>query len=70
MLCFMSSLVMWQFSTQMDKHEDGIIILNISCPSVMMAIAGCQLACMWCELQSRNGGHTCDPDLEAADTGL
>ena len=30
-----------------------------------MAILGCQLDYIWNELQSRNGGHTCDPDLEA-----
>ena len=27
-------------------------------------ISGCQLDCIWNELQSRNGGHTSDPDLE------
>ena len=31
----------------------------------VMAILGCQLDYIWNELQSRNGGHTCDPDLEA-----
>ena len=30
-----------------------------------MAIPGCQLDNIWNELQSRNGGHTCDPDLKA-----
>ena len=30
-----------------------------------MAISGCQLDYIWNELQSRSGGHTCDPDLEA-----
>ena len=29
-----------------------------------MAIPGCQLDYIWNELQSRNEGHTCDPDLE------
>ena len=41
-----------------------------SCESVtgkltVTAIPGCQLDYIWNELQSRNGGHTCDPDLEA-----
>jgi hypothetical protein len=31
----------------------------------VVAIPGCQLDYIWNELQSRNGGHTCDPDLEA-----
>ena len=31
----------------------------------MMAILGCQLDYIWNELQSRNGGLTRDPDLEA-----
>ena len=30
----------------------------------MMAISGCQLDYMWTEVQYRNGGHTCDADLE------
>jgi hypothetical protein len=30
-----------------------------------MATLGCQLDSIWNELQSKNGGHTCDPDLEA-----
>jgi hypothetical protein len=30
---------------------------------LVMAILGCQLDYIWNELQSRNGGHTCDPDL-------
>lgn len=30
----------------------------------VMAISGCQVDYTWNELQSRNGGHTCDPDLE------
>lgn len=30
-----------------------------------MAILGCQLDYIWNKLQSRNGGHSCDPDLEA-----
>jgi hypothetical protein len=30
-----------------------------------MAIHGCQLDYIWNELQSRIGGLTCDPDLEA-----
>ena len=32
---------------------------------VVMAIPGCQLDYIWNELQSRHGGHTCDPDREA-----
>jgi hypothetical protein len=32
---------------------------------VVMALPGCQLDYIWNELQSRNGGHTCDPDLGA-----
>jgi hypothetical protein len=31
---------------------------------IVMAISSCQLNCIWYELQSRNGGHTCDLDLE------
>ena len=30
----------------------------------VMAIPGCQLDCIWNELQSKSGGHICDPDLE------
>ena len=30
-----------------------------------MASLGWWFDCIWNELQSRNGGHTCDPDLEA-----
>jgi hypothetical protein len=30
---------------------------------VVMDIPSCQLDCIWNELQSRTGGHTCDPDL-------
>jgi hypothetical protein len=33
--------------------------------SIVMAIPGCQLDYVWNELQSRIGGHTCDPDLDA-----
>jgi hypothetical protein len=29
----------------------------------VMGIIGCQLDYIWNELQSRNGGHSCDPDL-------
>jgi hypothetical protein len=32
---------------------------------IVMAIPGCHLDYIWNELQSRNGGHTCDPDLKA-----
>ena len=32
---------------------------------VVMATPGCPLDYIYNELQSRNGGHTCDPDLEA-----
>ena len=31
----------------------------------VVAIPGCQPDYIWNELQSRSGGHTCDPDLEA-----
>jgi hypothetical protein len=31
---------------------------------IVMAIFGCQLDYIWNELQSRNGGYTCDLDLE------
>ena len=34
----------------------------------VMAIPGCQLDYIWNELQSRNGGHTCDPDLKSRRT--
>ena len=30
-----------------------------------MTILGCQLDYIWNELQSKNGGNTCDPDLKA-----
>lgn len=30
-----------------------------------MPVLGCQCDCVWNELQSRHGGRTCDPDLEA-----
>jgi hypothetical protein len=32
-----------------------------------MAIPGCQLDYLWNELQSRDGGHTCNPDLGVFD---
>ena len=32
---------------------------------IVVAIPRCQLDYLWNELQSRTGGHTCDPDLEA-----
>jgi hypothetical protein len=32
---------------------------------IVVAIPGCQLDYLWNELQSRIGGLTCDPDLEA-----
>jgi|UPI00001F7C3D hypothetical protein len=32
---------------------------------IVMTILGCQFDYIWNELQSRNEGHTCDPDLEA-----
>ena len=32
---------------------------------IVMTIPGCHLDYIWNELQSRNGGHTYDPDLEA-----
>jgi hypothetical protein len=31
---------------------------------IVMAIPDCQLDYIWNELQSINGGNTCDPDLE------
>jgi hypothetical protein len=31
----------------------------------MIAILSCQLDCIWNKLQSRNGDHTYDLDLEA-----
>lgn len=40
----------------------------------VVAVSSCQPDYIWNELQSRNGGHTCDPDLEAggqaSDTNL
>jgi hypothetical protein len=33
-----------------------------------MASPGCGLDCIWDELQSRIGGHTCDLDLESGRT--
>ncbi|KAL6050210.1 hypothetical protein STEG23_015218 [Scotinomys teguina] len=32
---------------------------------IVMVILGCQLDYIWSELQTRNGEHTCDLDLEA-----
>jgi hypothetical protein len=32
---------------------------------IVVVIPGCQFGYIWNELQSRIGGHTCDPDLEA-----
>jgi len=32
---------------------------------IIMSIVNCQLNYIWNKLYSRNGGYTCDPDLEA-----
>ena len=39
--------------------QEAFVILSV------MVIPGYQLDCSCNELQSRNGGHTCDPDLAA-----
>lgn len=33
--------------------------------SFLLSLPDCQLDCIWKELQSRNGGNTCDMDPEA-----
>ena len=48
----------WVFTIQSQTH-------NFTFPLVVvMAIPDCQHGYIWNELQSRIGGHTCDPDLE------
>jgi hypothetical protein len=39
-------------------------MINVSRKGYALAIPGFQLDYIWNELQSRNDGHTCDPDLE------
>lgn len=41
-----------------------MIVCQVDRGWIVMAILGCQLDYTWNELQSRNGGHTCDLDLE------
>jgi hypothetical protein len=54
-------------SSLKDLLGDWVWILEIDC---VMAIPSCQLDYIWNELQSRNGGHTYNPDLEAGRHGL
>ena len=49
-------------NTNADLYLDMYIEMPVY---TVVAIPGCQLDYIWNELQSRNGGHTCDPDLEA-----
>jgi hypothetical protein len=50
------------FSTAGSQHSDD---QTVRWTPTVMAILGCQLHCIWNELQSRIGGLTCDPDLVA-----
>jgi hypothetical protein len=43
---------------------------HIKCNQGLVASVNCQLAYIWNALQSRNGGHTCDGDLEAGRQGF
>lgn len=45
-------------------NKETTLVVEIKGPRV--AIPGCQLEYIWNELQSRVGGLTCDPGLEAA----
>jgi hypothetical protein len=42
-----------------------MILCQVDKGWIVMAILGCQLNYIWNKLQSRNGGHNCDPDLKA-----
>lgn len=50
------------FSTAGSQHSDD---QTVRWTPTVMAILGCQLHCIWNELQSINGGHISDPDIEA-----
>ena len=54
-------LLQWNTMTKKQVGEERVYLV---CNSVL-AIPGCQLVCTWNELQSRIGGLTYDPDLEA-----
>lgn len=41
------------------------IKLRIKFMCTVMVVLGCQSDCIWNELNSGNGVHTCHPDLEA-----
>lgn len=43
----------------------NIISCEIDKVCIAMDSLGCQLDHIWKELQSRNGGPNCDPDIEA-----
>lgn len=44
----------------------GIIAkLPVMITPIVMAIPDCQCDCIWNELESRNEGHSCDPDIDA-----
>ena len=59
------SVSVWADTTTL-YVDTAMTFLHISlCLSPGMAILGCQLDYIWNELQSRNGGHPCDLDLEA-----
>lgn len=48
------------------SHEGGHFLSpSVSLSPLVMALSGCQLDCIWNELQDRNGRHACDSDLEA-----
>jgi hypothetical protein len=66
----------YSFSTDNDKEEDCLVkVRKLICGRIrysshlcmrpVMAILGCQLNYIWNELQSRIGGLTSDPNLEA-----
>lgn len=40
-------------------------VCQVDSGSIMIAVFGCQLYCIWNELQFRNGGHSFDLDLKA-----
>jgi hypothetical protein len=41
-----------------------MIYVKVANHWIVMAIPACELDYIWNEVQSRNGGHTCNSDLE------
>jgi hypothetical protein len=60
----LSALYQPSRSLSLVYHFVGLVFLHLFVLT-MMAVPGCQLDYIWNELQPRNGGHICDPDLEA-----